>query len=148
MSAARGVPQFVIPGWLLSHVAEVRTWPAISTPEPVCLVTACGRTVHSLGFCAQHYGRFRASARRGGLTVTEWSQAHRFEVAHASAVQTPETVCWVASCDRSALTHGLCKAHLRLARYHFRHERDEEQRLAPASDRETPTKTPEEANHE
>lgn len=139
MSAARGVPQFVIPAWLLPHVAEVRTWSEIGTPEPECLVTRCDRTVHSLGFCAQHYGRFRARARGAGVALIEWLQTNWSEAMRAPAVASPKPVCWVGACGRTALTHGLCKAHLRLARYRFRHE---EQPLARASDRTTPTTTP------
>lgn len=114
-------PQFIIPEWLTPHVEEVAGWRAVATPEIVCRVLVCDRTIWSLGLCYQHYSRqARRRARRAGVATVEWLREHESEVDGWPAIRSPKRLCWVINCDRSATTHGLCVAHLRLAWHHFR----------------------------
>jgi len=55
-------------------------------------------------------------------------------VLQAPPVRTPERVCWVESCDRTAYHYGLCRAHHKTARRVFH---GGEQRVGRASDSET-----------
>lgn len=127
------VPQFTVPDWLVPHLAEVRAWPAVKGPHPRCTVAACERSAFTLGLCVQHRVRFRAQARRDGVPLADWVRLRRAEVVGAAAVLTPEPVCWVAACTRSATANGLCHAHHRLARYHFRQSAG----VVPAGDSES-----------
>ena len=126
-------PQFRIPEWLAPHVAEVRGWRAVSTPQKHCVVTVCDRVPVSLGLCKQHYHGFaRRFAIRESVSVAEWLGAHRAEAAGWPVIRRPDVSCWVVACDRSARKNGLCHAHYRLARHHF--YRAESQTVAPQSD--------------
>ncbi len=112
------VPQYVIPAWLQPHVAEIREWPAPSTPRALCEVKGCKRDRRSLGLCGYHYCRARIHAERVGVAASQW-------VASGGVASFPPTVaparpCWVAVCDRDSHHNGLCKAHFNLARHHFR----------------------------
>jgi hypothetical protein len=140
------IPQFTIPPWLVPHVAEVRAWAAIRGPHPRCIVAACDRTAFSLGVCRDHYDNLRGRARRAGQSLAVWVAEHPDEVRDAPALLAEVSLCWVAACDHSAVSNGLCHSHSMTARRRFKPRRGEEQCQLSASDRETPTTTPEEAN--
>ena len=136
-----------LPGWLAPHAEAIQGWPAVNEwptstgylptprgPEPVCQVAACDRTAMSLDLCGAHYDRFRRAAAAEGLTTREYVDAYAAEVFQAPPVRTPEPVCWVEACDRTARTSGLCKAHHMQTRRLFPRE---ERGVARASDSET-----------
>lgn len=140
------IPQFTIPPWLVPHVAEVRAWPAVRGPHPRCVVATCDRTAFSLGVCRDHYDNLRARARSRGESLAAWVAEHPDEVRAAPALLAPVSVCWVAACDHSSVSNGLCHSHSMRARRRLKPKPDEEQRQRSASDRETPSTMPEEAN--
>ncbi|WP_345799926.1 hypothetical protein AAIB33_10590 [Microbacterium sp. AZCO] len=142
------IPQFTIPGWLQVHVAEVRAWPAVRGADRPCVVAVCDHSAFSLGLCREHYDTLRGRARRRGMSLAAWVAENEDEVHGASRVHSSAPGCWVAACGRSAVRNGLCHAHAVAARRRFRQLPAEQLRLVPASDRATPTTTPEEANHE
>ncbi len=127
------VPQFTIPRWLAPHVAEVRAWSAVRGPNPRCLIAVCTHSGFSLGLCRDHYDNLRARAKRRGQSLAGWLAAHVDEAVQGPALVTGGSVCWVSVCERSAVSHGLCKAHAVTARRRFR----EEQNVVPTSDSET-----------
>lgn len=131
-----------VPAWLAAHVGEVRAWPAVRGPHPLCRVTVCHREVHSLGLCRQHYNGIRARAKRLGQTTAEWVASNGADVPGFPAIAAPESPCWVTACGRSVLGLGLCAAHRQLARQRFRRSLG----VAPASDSVPPTHTAKEAN--
>ncbi|GEB94170.1 hypothetical protein [Microbacterium lacticum] len=114
------VPKFTVPSWLAPHVAVVRTWPVVARPHPRCIVTACSRTAFSLGLCHTHYDNLRVRALRESGSMAVWVAEHPDAVVNAPAVRSPEAICWVAACKRTASANGLCHAHREMARRRFR----------------------------